>query len=153
MARTKNPVVVTLDTIWEMPDEAWERLERILADRYPPADTGRPRTNLRKAFDGIIFRLRTGCQWNHLPKTFGDDSTVHRWFQQWVKDEVFEQLWAELLQACDELGGVEWKWQAADGCLGKARFGGKKRAETPPTEESRAPRKVLSLRAMEARSA
>jgi hypothetical protein len=29
-----------------------------------------------------------------------------------------------LVAECDDLGGVEWKWQAADGILGKARFGG-----------------------------
>lgn len=144
MARKKKTVVVALDTIWEMPDEAWERLERILLERYPPAETGRPRANLRQVCNGIIFRLRSGCQWNHLPKMFGDDSTVHRWFQQWVKDGVLEELWAELLLACDELGGVEWKWQAADGCLGKARFGGEKRAATPRTEAKAEPRKASS---------
>ena len=26
--------------------------------------------------------MRTSCQWNHLPKVFGDDSSVHRWFQR-----------------------------------------------------------------------
>ena len=25
--------------------------------------------------EGIIFRLRSGCQWNHLPRELGDDST------------------------------------------------------------------------------
>ena len=153
MPRKKNPVVVTLETIWEMPDEAWERLERILAQRYPPAQTGRPRTDLRKAFDGIIFRLRTGCQWNHLPKIFGDDSSVHRWFQQWVNDGVLEQLWAELLGACDELGGVEWKWQAADGAMGKSRFEGDKRGRIPQTAARPEQRKASSWKAMAARSA
>jgi hypothetical protein len=28
-----------------------------------------------------------------------------------------------LVAECRGLGGVEWKWQAADGMLGKARFG------------------------------
>ena len=32
-----------LETIWELPDELWERLEPVLAGRYPPARTGRPR--------------------------------------------------------------------------------------------------------------
>ena len=31
--------------------------------------------------DGIIFRMRSGCQWNRLPKELGDDSTIHRTFQ------------------------------------------------------------------------
>ena len=153
MSPKKKPVAVPLDTIWEMPDEAWERMERLLLERYPPAATGRPRADLRQVCNGIIFRLRSGCQWNHLPKMFGDDSTVHRWFQQWVQDGVLEELWAELLLACDELGGVDWKWQAADGCMGKSRFGGKKRAGIPRTGARAAPRKVSSWTGRAARSA
>jgi len=29
-----------------------------------------------------------------------------------------------LVEECDELGGVDWKWQAADTAMGKARSGG-----------------------------
>jgi len=75
--------------------------------------------------------MRSGCQWNRLPERFGDDSTVHRWFQRWNKHGVMERIWAELVSECDELGGLNWEWQSADGALAKARFGGKKRAETP----------------------
>lgn len=70
--------------------------------------------------------MRSGCQWNQLPKEFGDDSTVHRWFQRWCKNGVFRQIWALLVEQCAELGAVYWKWQSADGALGKARFGGKR---------------------------
>jgi len=38
-----------------------------------------------------------------------------------------EELWAVLLVECEELGGVDWRWQAADGCMGKSRFSGAKR--------------------------
>ena len=105
MARKKKAITVPLETIWEIPDAAWERLQLILAQTYPPKPTGRGRIDFRKAIDGIIFRLRTGCQWNHLPKIFGDDSSVHRWFQRWVDDAIFVQLWAILLEECDELTG------------------------------------------------
>ena len=105
MARKKKAITVPLETIWEIPDAAWERLQLILAQTYPPKPTGRGRIDFRKAIGGIIFRLRTGCQWNHLPKIFGDDSSVHRWFQRWVDDAIFVQLWAILLEECDELTG------------------------------------------------
>ena len=62
MPRKKKIVSVPLDAIWEIPDEAWERLEPILLQRYPPKSTGRKRIDWRKAINGIIFRLRTGCQ-------------------------------------------------------------------------------------------
>jgi putative transposase len=74
--------------------------------------------------DAVIFRLRTGCQWNRLPKEFSDDSTVHRAFQRRVNLGVLDRIWAVLVEECEELGGVNWEWQAADGAMGKARFGG-----------------------------
>jgi len=74
--------------------------------------------------DAVIFRLRTGCQWNRLPKEeFPDDSTVHRAFQRRVELGVLDRIWAALVEECEELGGVEWEWQAVDGAMGKARFG------------------------------
>ncbi len=41
-----------------------------------------------------------------------------------------------LVSECDELGAVEWKWQAADGRLGKARFGGEQ-VGTNPTDRGK----------------
>ena len=119
------------DTIWELPDGLWGILDSILQERYPIKTTGRPRVDLRRVLDGILFRMRTGCQWNHLPERFGSDSTVHRWFQRLCRDRVFEELWAVLAGACDDLGGVDWRWQSADGRLGKARFGGDKVGKNP----------------------
>jgi len=121
----------TLPTIWELPDELWARIEPILAEHYPPAVTGRPRANLRRVLDGVIFRLRSGCQWNQLPERFGSDSTVHGWFQRFAADGVLEQIWACLVEACDELGAVRWEWQAVDGVMGKSRFCGGARGPNP----------------------
>lgn len=153
MPRKKRVVVVTLDTIWEIPEPAWERLKPILDARYPQARVGRPHVDFRQAVNGIIFRLRTGCQWNHLPRIFGDDSSVHRWFQRWVEDGVFEKLWATLIDECAELGGVDWNWQAADCRLGKARMGGEKRGETPRTGANPARRRAWPWKARAARRA
>jgi transposase len=60
-----------LDTIWEVPDELWQRIEPILLADAPPKPTGRKRANWRRVLDGILFRMRSGCQWNQLPKEFG----------------------------------------------------------------------------------
>jgi putative transposase len=130
----KKRAIKPLDTIWEVPDELWARIEPILledAPPPPPAKGGRPRADWRQAFNGIIFRMRTGCQWNHLPKQFGDDSSVHRWFQRWCKNGVMERVWAVLVEECDGLGAVRWEWQSADGSMGKARFGGDKVCPNP----------------------
>lgn len=130
MARTKRKVK-PLPTIWRVPDELWKIIKPILDELDPPAATGRKRTDQRSALDGIIYQMRTGCQWNVLPKEFGDDSSVHRTFQRWIGKGVLDRIWAVLIEQCDELGGVNWQWQAADGAMGKARFGGIWLGETP----------------------
>lgn len=116
--------VSELDTIWEVPDDLWAEIRKVLDELDPPKSTGRPRVDGRQALNGIIYRLRTSCQWNHLPEKFGSDSSVHRAFQRWLESGVFERVWALLVERCDEIGGVQWRWQSADGSLGKARQGG-----------------------------
>ena len=114
----------TLDTIGEVPDELWEQIEVILLELDPPKLRGRRRTDLRRVLNGVIFRMRSGCQWNRLPKELGDDCTIHRTFKRWVEQGVFRRIWALLVDRCEALGCVEWEWQAADAALGEARLGG-----------------------------
>jgi len=114
----------SMPAIWRVADKLWEKIELILAERDPPKRTGRPRTDRRVVLDAVIFRLRTGCQWNRIPKEFPDDSTVHRTFQRWVELGVLGRAWAALVEECEDLGGVNFEWQVADVAMGKARFGG-----------------------------
>ena len=129
MARHKK-AVEPLPTIWEVNDELWEIIQSILDELDPPGETGRPRTGQRAALNGIIYQMRSGCQWNQLPAKFGDDSSVHRTMQRWIAKGVFQRIWAVLIENCAELGGVNWEWQSADGAMGKARFGGMMSAPT-----------------------
>ncbi len=137
MAR-RNKKVTVLPTIWEVDDELWNVIQSILDELDPPAKTGRPRTPLRAALNGIIFRMRSGCQGNQLPEKFGDDSSVHRTMQRWIRKGIFERIWAVLVENCEELGGVNWQWQSADGAMSKARFGGILSARTPRIGANRA---------------
>jgi putative transposase len=113
-----------LETIWEVPDELWEEIEAIIMELDPPKHTGRKRANPRLMLNGIIYRMRSSCQWNHLPEYLGDDSTIHRTFQRWEACGLFPRIWATIQSRCDELGGVDWEWQSADTAMGKARMGG-----------------------------
>jgi putative transposase len=138
MAKHQQP----LPTLWEIPDDLWERIEPMLRRLEPRAVTGRPRVDRRRVLDAIIFRLRTGCQWNHIPRVYGDDSTIYRCFQDWCEAGFFQKLWARLVKECDELKGVQWKWQAADCMLGKARFGGAQSVPTPRIVGKMAPKRA-----------
>ena len=120
-----------LPTIWRYPDELWATFELVLAELDPPAATGRKRIDQRKALDGMIYQARTGCQWHAIPRHFGDYRSIHRTMQRWIARGVFGLTRSLLVAECDELDGVDFKWQSADAAMGKERFGGIKSARTP----------------------
>ena len=123
----------TLPTIWAISDALWERIEPVILELDPAQAKGRKRVDQHKMLEGVIFRMRSGCQWNHLPKELGDDSAIHRTFQRWVERGVLDGIWAVLIEECQELDGVNWEWQSADCSMGKARFGGAPLDPTPRT--------------------
>jgi len=122
-----------LPAIWRVSDELWTIAEPIIAELDPPNRVGPKRVPARPILDAIIYRGRTGCQWNRLPEEYPDDSTVHRAFQRWKRRRVFERLWAVLIERCADLEGVDSEWQAADGAMGTARKGGAGLGRTRPT--------------------
>ena len=132
MARRKKRAE-PLPAIWRVGDALWAQVEKVLEEFAPPANFGPERIDQRKALDGVIYRMRSGVQWNQLPAEFGDDASVHRTFQRWVRRGVIGKLWALLVAGCEELGGVEWEWQSFDCAMGKARHGGIKSDRTQPT--------------------
>jgi transposase len=45
----------------------------------------KPRTiNLHHVFCGVLYLLKTGCQWRALPSDFPKWRTVHKDFQDWT---------------------------------------------------------------------
>ena len=114
-----------LPTVKRIPDEIWDEIRMILPHEKPDNTIGRPAVSFRKVLDGILYVLRTGCQWKMLPKEYGSGSTCHRRFQQWSISEVFQRLWTRLLRVYDNLAGIQWKWQSLDSVSVKASLGGK----------------------------
>ena len=76
---------------------------------------------LHRVFAGIVFVLRTGCQWKALPqKEFGSASSIHQYFLEWKRQGVFTRLWRKGLAEYDEMEGIAWSWQSIDGAMVKA---------------------------------
>ena len=117
----------TLGTIRRIPDDLWMMVQPLLPREKRPGTNGRPVVPFRKVLDGILYVLRTGCQWKMLPAEYGSGSTCHRRFQEWVRIGVFQKLWVKLLQRYDGLRGIRWEWQSLDSLTVKAPLGGKPR--------------------------
>ena len=60
---------------------------KIVSDNvyYPAKPKGHRRVDLRRVLNGILCRLRSECQWNRLPREFGDASTIQRHCQHWYQ--------------------------------------------------------------------
>jgi transposase len=85
---------------------------------------GRPPADKRKVIQGIFWMLDNGAKWKDLPAEFGSKSTVHRWFQTWVQDGVFEAIMREAGRFVEQRGAYKLYECFIDGTFSKARGGG-----------------------------
>lgn len=109
---------------WELSDEVWERVHPLIPERPAHPKGGRPAQDDRQMLSAILYVLRTGIQWNALPRELGASTTVYDRFRLWEQQGVFERIWQAGLQEYDELEGIAWEWQSMDGVMTKAPFGG-----------------------------
>ncbi|HXT85339.1 MAG TPA: transposase [Verrucomicrobiae bacterium] len=65
-----------------MSDELWNKIKIIFPKEKSLKTVGRRIVSYRKVIDGILYALRTGCQWKILPKEYRSGSTCHRRFQK-----------------------------------------------------------------------
>ena len=114
---------------WQVSDFFWERVlplipqqERDKEKRYKrKAGGGRKPIPPRRVFEGIVYVLRTGCQWKALPKEqFGSPSSIHAYFIRWINAGFFLALWRAGIAEYDEMEGIAWEWQSIDGSMVKA---------------------------------
>jgi transposase len=122
--RTKIVHNHNLPVIRRIPDKLWDEFEKILPKEKPPKTVGRPIVPYRNVLDGILYILRTGCQWKMLPKEYGSGSVCHRRFQEWIKLDIFKKTWIKLLKIYDEKVGINWTWQSIDSISIKSPLGG-----------------------------
>lgn len=108
---------------WELSDAVWERAQPLLPPHNPRLKGGRPPRDDRAMLGAILFVLRTGIQWNALPRSIGASTTVYDRFRAWERDGFFTRLWAAGLAEFDELVGIDWAWLSVDGVMTKAPFG------------------------------
>jgi putative transposase len=109
---------------WELSDEVWERVRPLIPQRPAHPQGGRPAQDDRQMLSAILYVLRTGIQWNALPRELGACTTVYDRFRLWEQQGLFERIWQGGVQAYDELEGIAWHWQRMDAVMTKAPFGG-----------------------------
>ena len=123
MLRSETPKTKEPPTIWLVSDALWQQIAPLLKIPKPRKKPGSPRADDRRIFNGLIYLARTGSQWCALPAEYGPKSTAYDRYREWLEYGCLEKVWATLLQQYDQVIGIEWEWQAADGCIVKAPLG------------------------------
>ncbi len=87
----------------DLTDEQWT----ILAPLIPPAPKNcRPReADRREVINAILYLLRTGCAWRHLPHDLPPYRTVFYYFTKWRKCGVWRKIHDKLHERLRELKG------------------------------------------------
>lgn len=109
----------------DLTNDQWEIVDAILpADPIRADGRGRPWSDRRKVFNGILWVLRTGAPWQDLPSRYGAYQTVHRRFQNWVRSGAIEEVLRALAEHLEEVGGLDLKECFVDGTFVPAKKGG-----------------------------
>jgi transposase len=70
-------------------DAQWEYLRPMLP---APAKRGRPRTDLRRIIDALLYVVKGGIPWRYLPAGFPPWKTVYHVFRRWTLDHQWAAL-------------------------------------------------------------
>lgn len=97
----------------ELTDGQWALIAPLLPVRT--ARTGRPPSDPRRMWNGIIWILRTGAPWRDLPERFGPWQTVYDHFATWRRGGTFERILEALQIRLDREGKIDWDLWCIDG--------------------------------------
>jgi transposase len=101
----------------------WECIEDLLQRPKYLDKRGPKRKDVRPLFEGVLWILRTGAQWNELPKKYGSYQTIHRRFQEWIDHGVLEEALRRIAEDMEERGKLSLKECFIDGTFASAKKG------------------------------
>ncbi|WP_243457557.1 IS5 family transposase [Ottowia testudinis] len=101
----------------EISTALFKRIEPLLPAVKPCAKGGRPRLSDERALNGILFVLRTGTPWEHLPQElgFGSGMTCWRRLRDWQAAGVWHRLHLALLAELRGAGKLDFSRASIDG--------------------------------------
>lgn len=115
----------------DLTETQWKVIEKFIPkDQVREDRRGRPWSDRRAAFNGILWILRTGAPWQDLPERYGAYQTVHRRFQNWRQGGVIAAVLQGLARDLHRRGGLDLSECFLDGSFSAARPGGAKVGNT-----------------------
>lgn len=80
---------------YELTEAQWQKVKDILPGKA--GDRGRTAEDNRLFVNAVLWILRSGAFWCHLPPHYGNWKTIHKRFTRWAKAGVWEKVFQILL--------------------------------------------------------
>ena|ERR1700712_6058762 len=78
----------------DVSDAEWDLLKPLLIFKRRGPKV--PEVEVRKKLNGLLYLLKSGCQWLMLPKEYGHWSRVYAQMQRWRDAGLLESILSEL---------------------------------------------------------
>lgn len=73
-------------------EKLWSKIESQLPNYPVSGKGGRPRLELKKVFEGILYVKQNKIPWKNLPKEYGSKTAINDYFREWAKQGLFDSL-------------------------------------------------------------
>jgi transposase len=114
-------------------DGLWTQIESLLPQHPPNPRGGRRRKPDRSCLEGVVYVLKTGTQWQQLPRSslWPSGSTCWRRFKEWTMAGVWAQLHCLLLNLLGAAGAIDLSRVVVDSASLRAKKGGEHTGPNP----------------------
>lgn len=131
-----------------LPDALWDRIGPLPPPPPKPKRPDRPgrkRIDDRLCLTGVLFVLKTGINWEDLPREMGCGSGMTCWRRMayWTAAGVWPKLHALLLSELEWAGGIDWSRATIDGSRVRARGGGEATGPSPVDRRKKGSKHVV----------
>lgn len=99
----------------DLSDAEWELVEPFL----PVGERG-PIPDLRRQFNGAMWRFRAGSPWRDVPEEYGSWSTVYGAFQRWAVAGTFRMLMDGMIAEAAARGQADLDLVSVDSMVSRA---------------------------------
>ena len=99
---------------YELSASQWRKIEGFLPGRAEAA--GVTAKDNRTFVNGVLWILRSGAHWKHMPAGYGNWKSAHKRFTRWAKAGIWERIFKVLLV------GPENTWVMIDSTVVRAHL-------------------------------
>lgn len=80
---------------YELTAEQWRKIEGLLPGKL--GDRGRTAKDNRAFVNAVLWVLRSGANWQHMPAHYGNWKSAHKRFTRWAKTGIWEKIFSVLV--------------------------------------------------------